>query len=154
MTQAYVDANVILRFLVGDPPEMAQQAADLFKAVEDGKLSLVVDDIVIAEAVWVLESFYGHPRLRIAEALRDFLAQDGIEAEEKSTLLRALVLYEARNVDFADALVAVRMQERGISRIFSFDTHFDRLSLVERQVPGMPVGESHEEGPGSTADSP
>ncbi len=38
-------------------------------------------------------------------------------------------------MDFADALVAIRMQERGISDISSFDTHFDRLSGVERHVP-------------------
>ncbi len=34
MTVAYVDANVLLRFLVGDPPEMAEKTTVLMKAVE------------------------------------------------------------------------------------------------------------------------
>lgn len=106
---------------------------------------MIVDDIVIAEVVWVLQSFYHHPVVDIAAVLRDFLLQDGIQAEEKTTLIQALTLYETKNVDFADALIAARMQERGIERVFSFDAHFDRVSGVQRMVPGelpSPSGEA------------
>jgi predicted nucleic acid-binding protein len=72
----------------------------------------------------------------IATILRDFLLQDGIQAEEKITLLQALTLYETKNIDFADALIAARMQERGIERVFSFDAHFDRVPGIQRVVPG------------------
>jgi len=132
----YVDTNVILRFLTGDPPDMAQSATRLFQAVEDGHVTLIVDDIVIAEAVWVLESFYNHPVTDIATVLRDFLLQDGIQAEDKVTLLQALTLYETKHIDFTDALIAARMQERGVERIFSFDAHFDRVSGIQRVAPG------------------
>lgn len=74
----------------------------------------------------------------IATVLRDFLLQDGIQAEEKNTLLQALTLYETKNIDFADALIATRMQERGIERVFSFDAHFDRVTGIQRVVPGDP----------------
>lgn len=134
MSGGYVDANVILRFITGDPPDMARDAAHLFQAVEDGRLTLIVDDIVIAEVVWVLASFYGHSIADIATVLRGFLLQDGIEAEEKTTLLQALTLYETKNIDFADALIAARMQERGVDRVYSFDAHFDRVSGIERAV--------------------
>jgi predicted nucleic-acid-binding protein len=136
MNSSYVDANVILRFLTGEPPDMAEKAALLFQAVEDEHITLIVDDIVIAEVVWVLQSFYHHQVADIATVLRNFLLQDGIQAEEKDTLLQALTLYETKNIDFADALIATRMQERGIRHVFSFDTHFDRLSNVERVPPG------------------
>lgn len=109
MNQGYVDANVILRFLTGDPPPMAERAALLFQAVEQGELQLMVDPIVLAEVVWVLQSFYRYRPAEIAPIMREFLLQDGIEAEEKDILLQALSLYEFRNVDFADALVAARM---------------------------------------------
>jgi predicted nucleic acid-binding protein len=140
MSSSYVDANVILRFLTGDPPDMAQDAASLFQAVEDGHLTLIVDDVVIAEVVWVLQSFYHHPTSDIATALRDFLSQDGIQAEEKITLIRALTLYETKNIDFADALVATRMQEQGIEHVFSFDKHFDRIPGILRMIPGEFTG--------------
>jgi len=135
MRRAYIDTNVILRFLVNDPPDMAAEAAQLFQALEDGKVILVVDDIVIAEAVWVLQSYYHHQAADIATTLRDFLLQDGIEAEEKATLLQALTLYETRNIDFADALVVVRMQKCEIAHVFSFDTHFDRVPGIHRLLP-------------------
>jgi predicted nucleic acid-binding protein len=136
MIGGYVDANIILRFLTGDPPDMAQDAARLFQAVEDEHVTLIVDDIVVAETVWVLRSFYHHPVADIATVLRDFLLQDGIKAEEKMTLLQALTLYETKNIDFADALIAARMQERGAERVFSFDTHFDRVAGIQRITPG------------------
>ena len=136
MIKGYVDTNVILRFLVNDPPDMAEEAARLFQAVAEGQVTLVVDAIVIAEVVWVLSSFYKHPVSDIATALRDFLLQEGIEAEEKNALLHALTLYETKNVDFADALVAARMQKHGIQCVFSFDTHFDRLPGIYRTSPG------------------
>lgn len=45
-------------------------------------------------------------------------------------------LFEMKNVDFIDALVAARMQTQSMSYIFSFDKHFDRLPAVQRLTPG------------------
>jgi predicted nucleic-acid-binding protein len=83
---------------------------------------------------WMLQSFHHRPA-QIAPVLREFLLQDGIEAEVQNTLLQALCLYESKNVDFTDALVAARMQKRGVSQIFNFDEQFDRL-------PGVQLGSS------------
>lgn len=63
MNRGYVDANVILRFLTGDPPQMAERAASLFRAVEQGELRLIVEPIVLAEVVWVIT---GRPRLPLS----------------------------------------------------------------------------------------
>ncbi len=86
--------------------------------------------------------FYHYRPAEIAPVVREFLLQDGIEAEDKALLLQALSLYEAKNVDFADALVAARMQERGVAEIFSSDKHFDRLPGVRRRVPGEESAEA------------
>lgn len=136
MNQGYMDANVILRFLTGDPPQMAERAASLFRAVEQGELRLIVEPIVLTEVVWVLQSFYHYRPAQIAPVLREFLGQYGIEAEDKDIMLHALSLYESKNVDFADALVAARMLRRGVTQIFSFDEHFERLPGIRRLVPG------------------
>jgi len=137
MRRAYVDANVILRFLTGDPPEMAEQACALFKAVEQGNLILVVDEIVIAEVVWVLRSFYNHPPREIARVVQELLSHEGLEARDKASLLTALSLFAEKNVDFADALVAVHMARQDIEEIYSFDRHFDRLPGILRRSPGQ-----------------
>lgn len=136
MKIAYIDANVIVRLITDDPPDMAQQAAALFDRVDRGELQLVADSIVIAETVWVLSSFYGFTPGQIGPVLREFLVGDEIESDEKTELLQALTLYEEKNVDFADALLCVKMMKQGVSEVYSFDEHFDRLESIRRLKPG------------------
>lgn len=133
--RAFVDANVILRFLTGDPPEMAAKSTSLFKAMERGEVTLLLDEIVVAEVVWVLQSYYDHPPTEIARTLHDFVSHEGFEAQDKASILEALRLFADKNVDFADALTAVHMTRQGITDIFSFDSHFDRLPGVVRRIP-------------------
>lgn len=92
----------------------------MFGAVERGELPIIVDTIVLAEVVWGLQSFYRYRPTEIAPVLRELLLQDGIEAEDKDVLLQALSLYELKNMDFAGALVAVRMRKRRLAEIFQF----------------------------------
>lgn len=138
--RAFVDANVILRFLTGDPPEMAARSTALFKAMERGEVTLLLDEIVVAEVVGVLQSYYGHPPTEISRALWDLIAHEGFEAQDKAAILESLRLFADKNVDFADALTVAHMARQGITEIFSFDTRFDRLPGVVRRVP-------EEEGP-------
>jgi len=131
-----MDANVILRFLTGDPPELAEQARALFDAVDKGQVSLFLDEIVVAETVWVLHSFYRYPNQEVGRVIQQLLSHDGLEADDKPGLLTALQLFADKNVDFADALVGVHMGQRGIQDVFSFDRHFERLPGVKRWEPG------------------
>lgn len=135
MNKARVDANVILRFLLDDPPEMAEQAAQVFQLAGDGRLQLLVDDLIVAELVWVLKSFYQKNVAEIAAVLRQFLLADGILMADQSVILQALALFETYNVDFIDALLTARMQKAGDDLLVSFDKHFDRLPDVERIQP-------------------
>ena len=136
MNRAYVDANVIVRLITGDPPEMADKAVQMFRLVDDGLLQLVMDGIVVAEAVWVLSSFYGFVSGEIAPILQTLLVHDGIISDEKAELLQALTLYERKNIDFVDAMIAVKMMRDGILDVYSFDKHFDRLESIKRLSPG------------------
>ena len=60
MSEAWVDAKVILRILTQDPPQQARAALDLFRAAEEGRIVLWVDASTLAECGWVLTSVYGH----------------------------------------------------------------------------------------------
>ena len=133
--KAYVDANVICRLLTGDPPELADKAAELFERVDKGQLELFVDAMVVAETVWVLSSFYGFSCDQIVPLLSTLLVHDGILCDDKTELLQALALYEKKGVDFVDALLAVRMGKRNAKCIYSFDKHFDRLESIQRLAP-------------------
>ncbi|MGI6208112.1 MAG: PIN domain-containing protein [Anaerolineae bacterium] len=133
--RAYVDANVILRFLLGDPPDMAARARALFERMERGEITLIVDTVVIAECVWTLRSFYKIAISDIATTMRDFLLLPNLEVPERAVLLEALVTYERNGVDFVDALSAARMHAAEEEYVYSFDRHFDRLPSVRRVQP-------------------
>lgn len=130
-----VDANVVLRYLTGEPPDQAARAVRLFHAVADGELTVLLDEIVAAEVVWTLGSFYRVAKDEIVAALRDLLAADGVASHEKPTLLAALAIYGERNVKFIDALLAARMLASGRLEIWSFDRDFDRVPGIRRVEP-------------------
>ena len=68
---AFVDTNVLVRHLVGEPAEMAARASAYLASESE----LLVVDLVVAETVYVLESFYETPRAQVvAQIERELLA--------------------------------------------------------------------------------
>lgn len=81
-----LDTNIIVRFFVGDNPSQAKKAASYFKKAEKGEINLVVKPLVIAEACFVLESFYKKSREDIASGLQVFLAQKWLVVDDRQIL--------------------------------------------------------------------
>ncbi len=136
MKRVYVDTNVLLRFITGAPGEQATQAKRLFEVAEAGELTLVLDEIVLAEAVWVLSSLYKFDKYAIRDTLQVIVASPGIEMADETGALLALTLYADMNVDFEDALISVHMGRDGVEEIYAFDKHFKRLPGVMALHPG------------------
>jgi predicted nucleic acid-binding protein len=67
---AFVDTNILVRHLTGDPTDMAARATSYLEV----EIDLLLTDLVVAETVYVLESFYEVPRVQVAEAIRSLLA--------------------------------------------------------------------------------
>ena len=63
--------------------------------------ALANEDLVLAECVYVLESFYEVERPRIAELMRSAIAFQSIDTVDAPVLLRALEIYELDRLDFA-----------------------------------------------------
>jgi predicted nucleic-acid-binding protein len=122
-----VDANVLLRFLTGDPEALAERAARLVHRAEAGEVLLLLSPLVIAEMIWVLKSFYQHSYADIARVMIPLLSADGIEVEEREIMIRAIELARDKNVDFVDAVLALQAV-RDSEIVCTFDkTDFKRL---------------------------
>ncbi len=130
-----MDANLIIRYLTDQPPDQAERAARLFDAVAEGTCVLTLEDVILAEVVWTLGSYYRMSKQDIAAALLEMLAPDGIRNADKEALQLALVLFAQKNLDFADALLAARAIQAGQHELYSFDRDFDRVPGVTRRVP-------------------
>jgi predicted nucleic acid-binding protein len=125
-----LDTNVIIRHLTGEPPAMAKRATRFLSSASE----LVLADLVVAECVYVLESFYEVPRGRVAELMRSALAMPAVLADT-DLLLRALEVYELERLDFADAYLVACAELTEIGAIASFDKGIDRVGSVERVAP-------------------
>lgn len=128
---AFVDTNILVRHLTGDPPEMAERATR-YLATERG---LLLTDLVVAETVYVLESFYETPRNQVAEAIRSLIAFDSVVCVDPALLLRAVEVYETDRLDFGEAYLVACAESTEVGRVASFDQAIDRVDTVERVEP-------------------
>lgn len=128
---AFVDTNIMVRHLTGDPAEMAVRATAYLQVEPD----LLLTDLVVAETVYVLESFYEAPREQVAEPIRSLLAFDSVVSVDPALLLRAVEVYETDRLDFAEAYLVACAESTGVNKIASFDASIDRVGTVERVEP-------------------
>jgi predicted nucleic acid-binding protein len=128
---AFVDTNVIVRHLTGDPPEMAERATRFLASGQE----LFLADVVVAETVYVLESFYEAPRPQVAEAIRSLIVHESMVCVDPALLLRSVELYETDRLDFAEAYLVACAETTGVGRVASFDRSIDRIGTVERIEP-------------------
>jgi len=129
---AFVDTNVLIRHLTGDPPEMASRATRYLETADE----LLLPDLILAEVAYVLESFYETPRAQVATTLRAVLAFPAIRVVDADLLQRAVEVYEVHRLDFADAFLVASAERTGVGTIASFDRTIDRVTTVRREEPG------------------
>lgn len=128
---AFLDTNVLIRHLTGDPPGQAQRATAFLAKAEE----LLLPDLIVAEVVYVLESFYEVERQRVAELVRAIIGFPAIVVVDEAVLLRALEVYEVDGLDFAEAYLVASAEASGVGAIASFDRDIDRLTTVRRLEP-------------------
>jgi predicted nucleic acid-binding protein len=121
VTEAFVDANVLLRHLTGQPSVLARQAGELLLAAEQRKIRLTITALTLAEVVFVLERTYRWPRQKISHGLQALLTARVLHVPEGRVVAHALSLYNDHvRVHFADAYVAAAALDSGAALI-SFD---------------------------------
>lgn len=128
---AFVDTNILVRHLTGDPPAQARRATRYLETADE----LLLADLIAAEVVYVLESYYEAPRAQVAEALGAILAFPSMRLVDADLLRRAVEVYEVHRLDFADAYLVAIAERTGVGAIASFDRSIDRVATVRRVEP-------------------
>ena len=128
---AFLDTNVVVRHLTSDPPAQGARATAFLAAARQ----LLLTDLVVAETIYVLESFYEVPRRQVAEAIRSLLAFPAVVVLDPANLLRALEVYEHDRLDFAEAYLVACAEGSGVRAVVSFDKSIDRVKSVRRVEP-------------------
>ena len=107
---AFLDTTVLIRHFTGDPPDLAARATAALASADE----LLLADLVVAECVYVLESFYEVPRHRVAELMRAAIALRSIRTVDPPSFLRALEIYELERLDFAEAYLVAQAEATGV----------------------------------------
>ena len=129
-----VDANILVRFFTGEPPEMAEKVYRLVEKADRGEVVLVVFPVILLEAFYTLKSYYEMPQKEIAEKLSAFIQSRGVEAVESARLVNALSRCAEKNAHLADAYLAAASVELK-NAVSSFDADFKKFKDVERIEP-------------------
>lgn len=128
---ALLDTNILIRHLTGDPPDQAARATRYLAVSDD----LNLPDLILAEMIYVLESFYEVPIREVARLARSVITFPAISTDDPSRLLRAVEIYETHRVDFAEAYLVATAEATGINEIASFDKSIDKVPTVKRIQP-------------------
>lgn len=128
MRKAFIDTNIILRYLLG---ESDSDAIDkLFK----GSTTLIVPDIVIAEVVWTLGRFYKWDKTKTIEFLLVLLKNGNIEFNE-NLIFATFNSFLKHNIKYTDAYIGELMKQSKIKNIYSFDHDFENIPNINRKKP-------------------
>lgn len=113
--KVHIDTNGLLACVLDDRPGERARTAEW---VSDHG-ALIVDECVLAEACWVLESVYMHPRHKVAQLLQlaltseDLVAWDGVLAD------RALAMMQLDpRLGIVDCILAARALSGDLVRTF------------------------------------
>ncbi len=125
----FLDTSVLVRYMTGDPPQMAEQAARILDSGEP----LVLSEIALLETAHVLASFYEVPRSALVDALVALVQKSNLilATLPKARVVEALNLCRgSKRYSITDALLWAQAREMGAERIYSFDRRFPNQGIT------------------------
>ena len=125
-----VDTNVLVHLVVRDDPEQVDRA-EAFVAP-----GAWVPLLVLAEAVWVLDSVYGLNRKRIGTVVGMLMEHDRLTLQDEDVVRRAHSMFErGRSTGFSDCLIVEAARKAGHVPVGTFDRKMARLDGTRRIDP-------------------
>lgn len=127
--KVFIDTDIFLRFLVADNHKTYLLCKKFLEKVEKGETKASVSCLVLFEVIWTLTSLYKISKSDVADRIVSLIAMKGLEVEHKKIFLQTLHVWVSKNVDFNDAFNTCWAEETGISKIYSYDKHFDKMNV-------------------------
>ena len=115
-----IDTNILVRYVVHDDTEQTRRAVRFLErecTLEDPGL---VNDVVLTELVWVLESVYRYSRQQVSVLIGGLLRASQLTVENSEDARTTLREYE-EGADFTDALIGAINRRLGCEYTVTFD---------------------------------
>jgi predicted nucleic acid-binding protein len=120
MPTVAADTNVLLRFLVRQPPDQYTRARALMVKVSGGQVEVRISAVVVGEVAAILHHVYGQPQAEVAGALLALVTARGVQLDEQAIVAALERARDLRDIDFVDAYVAEKAAGDGLA-VASFD---------------------------------
>jgi predicted nucleic acid-binding protein len=128
---AIAETAILVRYLTGSPPALAEAARVLI----DGDESLLVPVVAIHETAFVLVRHYDLPRDLAIDLIVDLLHRENIDTldVERAYLIEGLQMCRGSGrIAFGDALIWAAARSRPAGPLVTFDRRFPRDGLDVR----------------------
>jgi predicted nucleic acid-binding protein len=122
-----LDTSVVVRLLTGEPEAQYEAARRRLAVAQARGETVLVPDLVVAEAFHVLRHHYGIPEPAVRQRMRDLLRSGLVEPDPPGV---EAVLDEVVEPGFVDRLIHLRCRERQ-APLLTFDRAQARLPGAE-----------------------
>lgn len=122
-----VDTNVLLRLLLQDIPSQYNQAKKLFADAKNGKIDLIIPQIIIFEINFALEKYYHLEKEEIIDKLKSLVSAEYIQVESRELFISALSLYGSVTGSFVDCFLLSVVKAKD-AELFTFDKKLGKLT--------------------------
>lgn len=127
-----LDTNLIIRFLANDSPSQASKVEKLFKEGEFA--SFEIPDLVIAEIIYVLISFYKLNKEEVVEKVAKLVEFEKVKTNKK-LIKKALEFYRDHPISFVDAYLCSLVFNGKNSFVYSFDKDLFQIKKIKIKSP-------------------
>ena len=125
MKKRLIDANVILRYLLKDDPDLYVRSSQCLEKVRTGEEAVIILESVLVECVYVLLKVYNVERETIADRLIGLLSYRGIANPDRKVLIQALMSFAQTRLSMVDCLLWARALYEGLE-IITFDEALEK----------------------------
>jgi predicted nucleic-acid-binding protein len=120
----YIDANIILRYILNDHAELSLKAKQL---IGENVVETPVE--ALCEVVFVLTRVYGINRKDISETLLDFYGNTNCILSHREAIIKGIKYFGENNLAFVDCILAGYYEAENIT-IHTFDKKLEKFLAI------------------------
>jgi len=130
MINYFLDSNIIIRFLIGEPNNQKSYTQAVFDTIEKEECNAYINSLILHEVLYTMINYYQINKKNVVARLLKILSLDNFDMHDiaKKDAINAMKKYSEKNVDFPDCVFSV-IAKTNKYKLVSFDQHFKKLGI-------------------------
>lgn len=126
MKTIVLDTNSLIRYLLDDVPDQANQVGLLLNKAKKNEIGIFIPQIVVFEIEFALSKYYKFSKAEVVDKLGTIIVTPYLRIQDGEKFQQAILIYGERNIDFVDCflLCSARLSNY---ELFTFDKELKSL---------------------------